>query len=119
MDSPLPSVDVALNGLVGCPLTSVTFVMDYLQIGFEGDVLTVLTNPDLLRGEEEISWGSSDFANALRQQIGKALRRVDVSGTRLRLTFENGHALNIPLEVDPPRVEHIIFQKDGKTFWVG
>jgi hypothetical protein len=119
MDSGPTSVDVALNGLVGCAVTSVTFVMDYLQIGFDGDILTVLTNPHLLREGEEISWDSSDFADALRRQIGTALHRVDVSGFRLRLTFENGHALNIPLQVDPPRVEHVIFQKDGKTFWVG
>jgi hypothetical protein len=118
MDNRPISVDVALNGLVGRPVTSVTFVMDYLQIGFDGDMVTVLTSPHLLRGGEEISWDSSDFADALRQQIGKALRRVHVSGSRLRLTFENGHALNIPLEADPPRVEHVIFEKDGKM-WVG
>lgn len=118
MDSRPPSVDLALNDLVGRAMTSVTFVMDYLQIAFDGARLTILTNPDLLRDAEELGWVSSSFADALRHQIGKVLRRVDVSDLRARLTFENGVALSIPLEEDPPRVEHLILEKDGKKIWV-
>lgn len=118
MDSRPPSVDLALNDLVGRAMTSVTFVMDYLQIAFDEQRLTVLTNPELLRRGEELSWNTAGFAHALRQQIGKSLRRADVSDQRVRLTFEDGVALNIPLEADPPQVEHLILEQNGRRVWV-
>jgi hypothetical protein len=36
-----PDFNTALNGIVGEQLSSVTFVMDYWQLSFDGAVLTV------------------------------------------------------------------------------
>jgi hypothetical protein len=118
VDSRPPSVDIALNDLVGRVMTSVIFVMDYLQITFDDAWLTVISSPTLITGGKEVGWKSPDFADVLRRQIGKALRRVDVSNRQARLTFETGCALSIPLEEDPPRVEYLILEKDGKRIWV-
>jgi hypothetical protein len=118
MHSRIPEVDVALSDLIGRPLTAVTFVMDYLQIAFDDAVLTILTTPELVESSRAIAWDTPAFAGVLRGQIGDALRRIDISDKKLRLSFENGISLKIPLEEMPPRVEHIIVEIAGTRVWV-
>jgi hypothetical protein len=118
MDNQSLSIDVALNRLIGRKLTSVTFVMDYFQIAFDDARLTILTTPELLSDPEEFAWDTSGFAHLLRQQIGRSLRRADVADRKVRLTFESGVALNIPLEAEPSQVEHLILEQGNKRIWV-
>ena len=85
--------------LVGAPLNEVVFVMDYFQVGFNGPTLTCLApgRVTLPSGEEFVFPGPGS-RDALCGLIEAVLERVDDDGRELRLTFQDGRALVVPLD---------------------
>jgi len=63
-----------LQSLVGEELASVTFVCDYLQLGFGGPTLTCLGRRKIIGPIDEIPDGQPAFEHAARRLIGEPSR---------------------------------------------
>ena len=86
----------SLGRLVGFRLFSVQFVMDYVQLRFDGPsqdmpVLNCDVMPDVERGDETIANGQVGYADALRGLIPGVVRRTrEATGVGLRIEFDDG-----------------------------
>ena len=78
-----------LSGIIGEELTAVEFVQDYLQLRFDGPVLTLYAWPHVLLSEYSIAFGEPEYRNALCAQIGEKVEEA---------TLEEGDSLTIKLE---------------------
>jgi hypothetical protein len=87
-----------LGILEGRQLSSVTFVMDYLQLSFDGPVLTAYTLPSVLVTGVGYLSGQTGYCDALRSCIGSLVRKAfSREGEHIRLDFENGSTILISL----------------------
>jgi hypothetical protein len=100
MSDPIKSFDFnrALNGIVGEQLSSVTFVMDYWQLSFDGDVLTVYSAV-AVRGQ---GWSVSDrddqFRNRLCERIGHIVVATEFyAGDCIVFRFDDGGTVEVSL----------------------
>jgi hypothetical protein len=78
-----------LSGIIGEELTAVEFVQDYLQLRFDGPLLTLYAWPHVLLSEYSIAFGEPEYRNALCAQIGEKVEEA---------TLEEGDSLTIKLE---------------------
>jgi hypothetical protein len=80
-----------LQDLKGEPLSDITFVMDYLQIGFSGSVLTIYSRPIAKTAREEYRFPEAGSRDALCSFIGHVLTQVvSKPNDRIILFFDNG-----------------------------
>jgi len=88
-----------IESLVGESLSAVSFVMDYVQIHFDGAVITALTNPTVEFGEQQWRFPGPGSRDALCSLIGATVSRVSVvPETAIELLFTTGQRLVIPLD---------------------
>jgi hypothetical protein len=88
-----------LQRLVGEKLSSVTFVMDYVQLRFDGPLLTAYTGPDVTFGGKVFAWGKPGFRDALCERIGAIVRQAEVvNDDAIRLRFSDGGVISISLK---------------------
>lgn len=66
------------NQIVSEKLSAVTFVMDYVQLRFDGPIITVLTPMLVNTSKNQASSGQDQFRNLLCEQIAKKVLRVEV-----------------------------------------
>jgi hypothetical protein len=85
-----------LGRLVGFRLYSVEFVMDYVQLRFDGPsadmpVLNCDVMPMVEQGDRSVIEGHLGYADALRNLIPRVVRRTrEETGTGLRIEFDDG-----------------------------
>jgi len=110
----------ALGKLVGHELSSVTFVRDYVQLGFDGHGLNAYTIPTVTSGSESLSLGQPGYRDSLCRQIGCRVERTEVDDEHVSIIFESGVAVQISLRDDdyrgPEALEFSLDQKRG--VWV-
>lgn len=84
--------------LRGRPLSSVTFVHDYVQLGFDGLGIKV-TNPWTVRtGDINVTSCSPGFRDALCAQIGKIVSSVEIrNADAFIITFDDRSLLSVSL----------------------
>lgn len=105
-----------LQDLHGRQLGAVVFVQDYLQLQFDGTLLTLTTWPVVHR-EKEFKYGDARYRDVLCDCIARVVEIADViARDRLRIVFRDGSKLVISLKdadrVDPEAVR--IDQQDGQ-----
>jgi hypothetical protein len=112
-----PDFNTALNGIVGEQLSSVTFVMDYWQLSFDGAVLTVYSAV-AVRGQD---WSVSDqddqFRNRLCERIGHIVMATEFrAGDCILVRFDDGGTVEVSLrEHDYHGPEAINFRPVNNT----
>jgi len=109
------SLEDALQVVVSEKLSSVTFVMDYWQLAFDGPLLTVLTRATV-RGEDwQALDGDAEFRNRLCDCIGHVVSAADFRpGVCIHFRFEQGLSIEVSLrEQDYYCPEAIIFYPCG------
>lgn len=85
-----------LGRLVGCRLFSVQFVMDYVQLRFDGSaedmpVLNCDVLPSVERGTTTLRTEDAGYADALRGLISSVVRQTyEATGVGLRIEFDVG-----------------------------
>lgn len=105
----------ALEALVGEQLSSVTFVMDYWQLAFDGHGLSVMTRMAVEGPGWRVRDGDTEFRNRLCEPIahrvtGVTLRPHDA----LALRFEGGITIEASLRDEDYRgPEAIHFNRRG------
>ena len=118
-DEPL-SFSNALQFLIGEYLSSVTFVMDYVQLSFSGPSLTVYTTVQkVIKGGFVQSWGEPGFRDALCNIIAHNLEQANVvSGELLSLTFDDGSIWSVSLRDEDYRgPEAIQYRDEQRELW--
>jgi hypothetical protein len=105
----------AFRAVVSVQLSSVTFVMDYWQLAFDGYGLTILTRI-MVRGPNlRTSDGEPEFRNRLCDRIGHVVTDVALRpGDCLVLTFDDGSIIEASLrDQDYRGPEAILFRVRG------
>ena len=93
--TPLPS---PLTHVIGKYLSSVTFVMDYLQMGFCGPSFNFYNWPVLVVAERKLEPGETGYRDALCARIGKTIRSLDAFlDTGLTFVFQEGESMTVSL----------------------
>jgi hypothetical protein len=110
----------ALGRLVGCELASVTFVRDYVQLGFDGPGMNAYTMPTVTCGAESLTTEQPGYRDSLCGQIGSRVKSAEVDEQQVSIIFESGAVVSISIRDDdyrgPEALEFSLDQKD--RIWV-
>jgi hypothetical protein len=90
----------ALRELVGRVLSSVGFVADYVQLGFDGPGMNAFTAPTVARGSESLSLGQPGYRDGLCGQIGHGVESTEVNDRQVSIIFDNQVTISISLRDD-------------------
>lgn len=114
-DTTLQPLDV----LVGRQLSSVTFVMDYVQLDFDGAQLTTVTVPVVEVGGSRFTWDTPGYRDRLCERIAEKVRSAEVKqGEDLRIEFESSASVTVSLRPEDYRTaEAALFRVDSEL-WV-
>ena len=94
----------AIWSLQGRELAEVVFIRDYVQLGFDGPGLTLLTPPSVTAKDTTLRFPEPGSRDLLCSLIGiKVAKVLNDDPLVLRLIFENDSVLSIPLD-DESRV---------------
>jgi len=92
---------VPLESLKGEELNIISFVMDYVEIHFNGPVIRALTNPIIETKEGKYQFPGEGSRDALCSFIGKKVISVKYQeGISVVLAFSEGEKITIPLDAD-------------------
>lgn len=80
----------SIEGLAGEVVAGVRFVMDYVELYFDGPILRVLFGPTLVDGEIETRFPEPGSRDALCGLIGDTVESVSVADTRFRCSWRQG-----------------------------
>ena len=90
-----------LEAIVGQELSAVEFVSDFLQLRFEGPVVSFFEWPDVFREEGSYAFGEPEYRNVLCAVIGEAVSAASVEeGEAIEIVFENGVTVRASLRVE-------------------
>ena len=88
-----------LEGVVGEQLNAVMFVMDYVQFHFNGPALTALNHLIVEFHGARTRFPAPGSRDALRSLIEQKVKSVEQrEGVHIKLKFQSGHTLLIPLD---------------------
>ena len=95
-------------------------MQDYVQLRFDGPVLTMITWPVIELHDHELRWGEGGFRDGLCSQIGvKVVRAEILPGDSLQLEFSDGAIFKVSLRDEDYRAaEAVRFESDPATWWV-
>lgn len=109
----------ALAYLEGRQLSSVEFVMDYLQLRFDGPCLTAYCPPIVVKCGRQYAVTDSGYRDAICEQIGHRVHHINIDDKAVVVLFPNGSSIMIALEsgnCDGP--EALQFSLDEQHVWV-
>jgi len=85
--------------LIGAQLSAVTFVMDYLQLQFDGRTINVFNPLTIMTEAGSIQSWNPGFRDLLCSQITKKVKEVQImDGEKLLLFFEDLSEIHISLK---------------------
>jgi hypothetical protein len=107
-----------LSILNGLELSAVAFVRDYLQLQFDGPLLNVMTEADIIVHDKVLHWMSPGFRDALCEQIGLTIAEVHtVTLDQVTVKFSSNAEFCIPLiPTKASGPECIYFSSDENWF---
>jgi hypothetical protein len=80
-----------LEAIVGQELSAVEFVQDYVQLRFDGPLVSFYEWPDVFREEGSYAFGEPEYRNILCAVIGESVAAASVEeGEAIEIEFENG-----------------------------
>jgi len=111
-----------LQYLVGEPLNQVCFVMDYVELHFNGSYIRCLEPPTVVQSAKQITFPASGSRDALCSLIERQVRSVQgVDGGELRLQFDDGSLVTVDLSHErraSPEAIHFRNEATGETqYW--
>ena len=110
-----------LQFLVGEPLNAVHFVMDYVELHFNGSYLRCLMPPAVTVADKTTAFPLPGSRDALCARIGAAVHEIGGQvGRELRVAFSDGAILTASLVNTAHRDQEVLHFHDhltGKTQW--
>jgi hypothetical protein len=108
--------------LNGEKLSSVVFVMDYLQLDFDGNRFTLNVWPVVTVDSKEYKFGELLYRDSLCSLITKVVKQIGgVEKQHLTLEFESGDKLTVSLDPSNPELvtpEIAIFTDTNEKWYV-
>jgi hypothetical protein len=93
--------DTGIEHLIGRELSSVEFVMDYVQLKFQGPRLSAIVMPTLQRNGTELREGAPGYRDAVVDLIGQqVVAAAAEDGLAIQLVFSGGTIVQISLRPD-------------------
>ena len=110
--------DNPLKILIGRELSSVEFVRDYIQLRFDGPLLTIVTDPVLEILSNEFSRTSPGFCDGLCNLIGFQVIDTVLDDKEINLHFVDNQKIRISLNQDDRKTEEsAIFDAENGKWW--
>ena len=109
-----------LPGLPGAELSAVVFVRDYIQLQFDGPLLTAITLPTVVLGSVVWRSGEAGYRDPLCAQIGKTVRTaVATEAKAIEIVFADDSSIRISLnKADYCAAEAAVFRQNPDDLWV-
>jgi hypothetical protein len=115
----MATLEQELQRLIGEKLESVTFVHDYVQLGWARSGLNAYTMPVAVTPSGIYMVGAPEYRQVLYRLEGRIVTKVDVPDECVRLLFEGGTSLSISLrDEDYSCPEALLYQEKGGSTWV-
>src|SRR5438309_381335 len=93
------------NILIGEKLSSVTFVMDYLQLDFDGNRFTLNVWPSVTIDNKVSRFGDPSYRDQLCSLITQVVKQVNGEEKQnLMIAFESGDKLIVSLDPNNPEL---------------
>lgn len=109
--------DPCLERLIGEQLSAVAFVMDYVELHFDGRIVRALANPIVQVDGTRIRFPGVGSRDALCLLIGHLVRKVELlEGSEFTCHFEGSDAIVIPLDAarqNGPEAMHFLDAPHG------
>jgi hypothetical protein len=104
-----------VSAVIGDELRAVEFVEDFLQLRFDGPLLTLYAWPHVLLADFSVAYGEPEYRNALCAQIGEKVVQASLEeGDALTIEFESGTVFGLSLrEEDLDGPEAGSYSADG------
>jgi hypothetical protein len=107
-----------LDCLIGEQLSSVIFVQDYLQLDFDGNILTCYLWPEVEIDNKVFKYGDIDFRNKLCSIISKIVRSLTIrEGVSMQIIFESDDKILLSLDPTNQTVPEIAMFNDSDGGW--
>ncbi len=91
-----------ISEIEGQELAAVEFVTDYLQLRFDGPLLTLYAWPHVLLPDFSVAFGEPEYRNALCAQIGETVAKASLEeGEAVTIEFESGAVIALSLREEP------------------
>ncbi len=88
-----------LKILEGSQLSSVEFVQDYVQLRFDGPMLTAITQPRVRVMNQWYEWGTQGYRDALCGRIGKLVHQgLIITEHEIKIEFEDESSITISIK---------------------
>jgi hypothetical protein len=92
---------MGLEAIVGQELGAVEFVQDYVQLRFDGPLLTFYEWPEVFREEGSYAFGEPEYRDWLCALIGETVSAATVEeGEAVEIGFESGVSVRCSLRVE-------------------
>ncbi|KAA3642728.1 MAG: hypothetical protein DWQ07_19565 [Chloroflexi bacterium] len=109
----------SLQSLVGARLTGVVFVMDYIQLQFDAQVMSVLTLLEVRVEDKAYAFGEEGFRDKICERITANVMKADVyEDLKISINFDDGSNIMIPLVGDQKGNEAVDFRGEENKWWV-
>ena len=96
---PVTPARESLRTLLGRQLSAVTFVQDYVQLHFDGPVLTAITHPRVEVRDTVYEWASAGYRDALCSCIGRVVREALVLPDQaIQIHLDDDRCISVSLE---------------------
>jgi hypothetical protein len=90
--------DTKLRGIIGQPMSAVSFVHDYVEFHFDGKILRALARPSVHAQGQAAAFPEPGSRDALCSLIGKSVVNVIVrEGESIEVRFDGSAAIKVPL----------------------
>lgn len=107
----------ALATLAGLQLASVEFVRDYLQLRFDGPVLSLYTFPTIVIGRM-LQRSDLGYCDALVALISQPIEAVSLTPEAIEIAFKSGSSLRVSLrDEDYTTEEAALLEGVGDAIW--
>jgi hypothetical protein len=109
---------IELIAIEGEQLSAVTFVQDYVQLHFDGPMITAVTVPFVLVGKSRFNWDTPGYRDRLCSCIAKIVTRAYVKiGDRLQIDFPDELSIVVSLRREDYRGAEAVVFGDGPRAW--
>jgi hypothetical protein len=114
-----PDLNAAISQLKSRTLSSVEFLIDYLQLRFDGPCLTAYTYPIIEHSAGQLSFGELGFRDRLCEQIGVRVADARATEAAVILRLDSGVVISISMRgADQTGPEALQFTAEDGLIWV-
>ncbi|CAN5516434.1 hypothetical protein BH10ACI4_BH10ACI4_01210 [soil metagenome] len=96
-----PEAGIHLEALIGQELVAVEFVQDYVQLRFDGPLVTFYEWPEVFREEGSYAFGEPEYRDWLCALIGESVTAATVEdGEAVEIAFASGVSVRCSLRLE-------------------